>query len=516
MTMIKLPKLSVIVITLLAINFLAAQSPGSYLYPVENTVYPQSLTPRIYNSKIYILQATYQLDLSGANFRTYLDQYTFDGSLVKHTAIDSILPQSYQVVNTQPILWVGDRLLLAMDKTTFSTPTDGQRAIILGYDPDGTQVWNHEFISSTTSSTSGVLLPSHDGKAYHVNVRASQTSNQDDLSVSLIDKNSQIAWTKYVMLPSDQERTYIRAMGGAKTSDKILVLCDYGITGGSQVGHMFIALDTSGNLVESKDLPFTGQPLLSSQPGNDTFYITESKHINTNFYYCLHTYVVSINNLINTACSNELGPINKEFEYNMSINQKGNVYTVGSSVIAGDSLKVGHVAKWSSAGALLWKKSYRLGSYPKGESGFTGLDFTENDNLVLIGGANNNYESSYPLRFTWLLLLDENGCYTDNNCNDLIVLDTISVPTENISDQNEIVFKAYPNPTVSEINVTCSTSGRIRFMDLQGKIILEKDITPEPFSISVANYPLGMYVLQFIGSKKNTLVCQKLMIINNN
>lgn len=471
----------------------AAQSFGSFLYPYPDTVFPQSLTPRIHNDRIYVLKATYELGFSGVNFRTYLDQYDWEGLPLVHTVIDSILPQAYQVVNTQPMLWLADRLLLAMDKTSFNAPGEGQRAIILGMDTAGTQLWKQEFTSGI--STSGVLLPEQNGRAFHGNIRSSATSNQDDLAFSLINSDGQIAWTKYIPLPADQQRSYIRVMEGAKIQSKALFLCDYGLLGGTQVGHTLLAVDSMGNF-ESKDLPAGGQPLIAGRPNSDTFYITESKRVGNHFYYCLHTYVGNFNNLIHTACSDEQTPEASEFEYSMGVGQQGKVYTVGTTRLPGDSISIGHVAQWAASGALLWKKSYRLGIYPKGTCGFNGMDFTVDGNILLSGVANSDYAAAYPLRFTWLLLLDKDGCY-GNDCNDLISLNTKVVATLIVPPREKMKFSVYPNPVNTQITLDCPSAGKVRLYDVNGKIKAETAVGTGLFYLPVQNYPTGCYFINF-------------------
>ncbi len=484
----------------LFLNTISAQAFISYLYPVADTVYTQSFTPRIHGDHIYVLNATFENGFSGANSIVYVEEYNFDGLQSGHTRVDPVLPQLYQVVNLQPMLWLNDQLLVSTDRITL---TEDQHAVLFGFNADISNAWTSEFASNNSISTSGILLPGGENHAFYAYIRTSQITDQDDLALRLINKNGQVVWTKYVPLPIDQQREYFQVMTGTKTQDKIIALCEYTLSG-SNTHHLLTILDTTGNLIESKVLPAAGQPLIASRPNSDTFYVTESKRIGTHYYYCLHTYVGSINNLIGTACSDDLNAATSDYESDMRVDQQGNVFTVGSTVLEGDSLPIGHVAKWSSSGALLWKKSYRLGAYPQGVAVFSNLDFASNDKILLSGSGNNNYTLLFPLRFNWLLTLDENGCY-DSNCDDLVILDASIVPTKEIAKSQEIDFQVYPSPASTELKLNCPSAGQIRVFDTQGRTILEKSVTSGVLSLPLANYPLGLYFIQFSDSKSATI-----------
>ena len=484
-----------------------AQSFTSFLYPIADTAYTQSFTPRIHNNHIYVLNATFENGFSGANSSVYIEEYAFDGLQLGHTRIDPVLPQLYQVVNLQPMLWLDDRLLVSTDRITL---TEDQRAVVFGFNADITNAWTYAFASNTSVSTSGILLSSNADQAFHASIRSSQTTDKDDLALSIIDKDGQVIWTKYTPLPAYQEREYLRVMAGANTQDNVIALCQYGLPSETFTRNQLSVIDTSGNLLEHKDLPVAGEPLLANRPGSDTFYLTESKQVNNHAYYCLNTYVGSVNNLINTACSDEIDAASSDYEYDMRVDPQGNVYVVGSTVLAGDSLYIGQVAKWSSAGELLWKKSYRLGAYPQGVFGFAGLDFAPNGKILISGGGNDDHALPFPQRFTWLLTLDENGCY-DGNCDDLVVLEGNIVPTHELPTLEATGFQVYPNPASTAIMLNCPSAGQIRLFDMQGRILLDRNVTSGTLSLPLAPYPLGLYFLQF-SAGKTSMITTKIII----
>jgi hypothetical protein len=490
-----------IIFYFLSINALVAQS-GSYLYAIPDTVTPQGFTLSIHNDRIFALNSTFQVGVfTGLNFVPYLEEYSLNGERLKKILVDPIFPQGYAVINNLPILWLGDTVLIAADKSPISID-DPQHAIVWGFAPEGTNLWTQPFSQDNFLGTSGILLKANGNKAFHANIRSAQDTEADDLEVSLIHADGEVEFTKNIPLPMDIQRNYIRVMGGASLKDKFMVLSIYGLGGGGNTKSMLTVFDTLGNVIEFKDL-VSSLPNIASRVQSDTFYLSKYKIFGNHEYYCLETYIGGTSNLISTKCTDVASATSNDYIRNLRVDSKGNAYSVGTTFSQSNTVAMAHVVKWSSTGNLLWKKKYELPEYVGEPCVFNDINFLSDGKLVLSGFA--HYHE-------WLLILDENGCY-NGDCGDIITLPSTIVSNKEIPNIEMGGFNIYPNPTNAEINIEFPSAGNLRLFDSQGSLWIDKTVNQGKISFSVDNYPRGCYFAQFIDENNLQTILKKVIFL---
>ena len=86
-----------------------------------------------------------------------------------------------------------------------------------------------------------------------------------------------------------------------------------------------------------------------------------------------------------------------------------------------------------------------------------------------------------------------------------------------ISLGTEVAGKAlvYPNPAVGEVSVYTGQYGkynRLRLFDLNGRLVLQKQITGPQMNLDVSRLPEGVYMLQLGTAEKAEMQVEKLVI----
>ncbi len=71
-------------------------------------------------------------------------------------------------------------------------------------------------------------------------------------------------------------------------------------------------------------------------------------------------------------------------------------------------------------------------------------------------------------------------------------------------------FKLYPNPAVEQITVTAINKGIISFWNLEGRLVLQQNITDKNTHIEVSELPRGNYILQFTSDQSR--VTRKILL----
>jgi hypothetical protein len=495
-------KIKLLITFFFVYHLLPAQTFGSYLYAIPDTVTPQGFTLSIHNDRIFALNSVYQLGVfTGVNFIAYLEEYLLDGKKNLHLKVDPVLPQGYMVINNLPILWLDDTMLISADKSPIGID-EPQHAIVFGFTPDGTNIWTQPFSQNNFLGTSGILLEANENKAIHANINSAQDSDVDELEVSLIHADGEVEFSKKISLPMDLQRNYIRVMGGASLKDKFMVLSIYGLGGGGNTKSMLTVFDTLGNVIEFKDL-VSSLPNIASRVQSDTFYLSKYKNLGNLEYYCLETYVGSTNNIINTKCTDNGTSNNSDYLRNMRTDDNGNVFTVGATLLTGESVGTAHLAKWSLGGDLIWEKNYKVATFLDKQNIFNDIGFLSDGRLVLSG---------YVFSNEWLLILDENGCY-NGDCGDIITLPSTIVSNKEIPNIEMGGFNIYPNPTNAQINIEFPSAGNLRLFDSQGSLWIDKTVNQGKISFSVDNYPRGCYFAQFIDENNLQTIVKKVIFL---
>jgi len=102
-------------------------------------------------------------------------------------------------------------------------------------------------------------------------------------------------------------------------------------------------------------------------------------------------------------------------------------------------------------------------------------------------------------------------CKYARSLNRLIMLDK-SNPAVNIAAFNKSVIKLAPNPANSYVNITTDSYMKLEIYSLLGNLITVESLNEGKNTISVANYPAGVYIMKMIDAGNGQTFMQKLVI----
>ena len=81
---------------------------------------------------------------------------------------------------------------------------------------------------------------------------------------------------------------------------------------------------------------------------------------------------------------------------------------------------------------------------------------------------------------------------------DFILSANINIP------KDEESIKIYPNPFSDHISILTNTKGKIRIMDISGRIIYDSTLSDGVNEISTVQFPRGIFFVEIKNSKNNT------------
>jgi|GEM_PF-4008652 len=117
-------------------------------------------------------------------------------------------------------------------------------------------------------------------------------------------------------------------------------------------------------------------------------------------------------------------------------------------------------------------------------------------NIIIVGEGLVLDENGIQRETISAIKLDKDGCHEPGCREDVSVLD---------AEQDEI--KITPNPSSGIFNLNCKNLkiDKVAVFNFSGKEIYSIDNPKSHFDIDISNFPLGVYVVKFITSKKETI-----------
>ena len=118
-------------------------------------------------------------------------------------------------------------------------------------------------------------------------------------------------------------------------------------------------------------------------------------------------------------------------------------------------------------------------------------------------------ESNSALTSNWIgsVAIDNNGTKWIGSGGDLAAFNENGIPVgieDLTADNGQSSVLIYPNPATNTISLVSQGGTELislEILDIQGKVILHQDMMDNNFSVSVGNYPGGLYFVRILTSK---------------
>ena len=170
----------------------------------------------------------------------------------------------------------------------------------------------------------------------------------------------------------------------------------------------------------------------------------------------------------------------------------------------GEVFESGLIFRLTKNGELLWLKKYLKEDGISIEDDYRESVLTkayelENGDIVFAGHYfTKNEMGNYLGSNLWLLKTNENGCISENDCEENILTNTFDY-----DDRNK-ELKFFPNP-VDELlyfdNLNFDGVGVIKIYDISQKMVLEETVNSSSGAINLQNLLAGMYYLELTSPK---------------
>ncbi|MCB2220256.1 MAG: T9SS type A sorting domain-containing protein [Bacteroidetes bacterium] len=136
---------------------------------------------------------------------------------------------------------------------------------------------------------------------------------------------------------------------------------------------------------------------------------------------------------------------------------------------------------------------------------------TEGGGLASFDGFNwtiyNKNNSALTSNWIGSVAIDNNGTKWIGSGGDLVAFNENGIPVgveDLTADNGQSSVLIYPNPASNNISLVSQPRTEIislEILDIQGKIILHKDVMDNSFSVKVSNYPRGLYFVRILTSE---------------
>jgi hypothetical protein len=120
-----------------------------------------------------------------------------------------------------------------------------------------------------------------------------------------------------------------------------------------------------------------------------------------------------------------------------------------------------------------------------------------NSNQPIAGATAQSYTAT--ANGSYAVIVELNGCSVTSNC--------VAITTVGLEDLKAGIFRIYPNPASTEINVELDKTTAIRMVDVTGKILLELNGAAF-YAIDVSNLTTGIYMIETAEGAKAKFVKQ--------
>lgn len=96
----------------------------------------------------------------------------------------------------------------------------------------------------------------------------------------------------------------------------------------------------------------------------------------------------------------------------------------------------------------------------------------------------------------------------------IISSEEVIITSEKPNDALQVQWNYFPNPTTDQVNITVNQEieGSIEIMDMQGRGLQSLIVDQWPFSINLAQYPAGTYLLRLHAEDRTELIGQVVRI----
>jgi hypothetical protein len=171
-------------------------------------------------------------------------------------------------------------------------------------------------------------------------------------------------------------------------------------------------------------------------------------------------------------------------------------FSCGSWVHPETDAEMGWIVKYDNEGNKIWDRKYRHGQYDSDERSHLIQQIIELDDgsIIALGNILIPGESG-----AWLMKLDSDGCYEDQDCGENVVL-----ATEDKVVANTLLSYSYPNPSASGQSVTFDIGEEqiesISVYDMNGGLIKKQEVVTNK-GVTL-NLKSGVYVLKISTGNK--------------
>jgi hypothetical protein len=188
------------------------------------------------------------------------------------------------------------------------------------------------------------------------------------------------------------------------------------------------------------------------------------------------------------------------FIYGMDLTPDGHLLMAGNYLAdAGD---VAWIAKYSVDGDSIWSRTYLMEGIPYVNYFFQDVKATADGGLIATGMLVDTMPGGHINPNTWVLKLDENGCFSDDCQQDITITTATREVTLRPFDQEDW-FLLSPNPAVWELNLRLlralpSRNGKLEMYDTSGRLVSDAHLDGnsfQPITFPVSAWPSGIYFM---------------------
>jgi Flp pilus assembly pilin Flp len=172
--------------------------------------------------------------------------------------------------------------------------------------------------------------------------------------------------------------------------------------------------------------------------------------------------------------------------YGIALSASGNIIAIGSPWNDGNGNNSGHVRIFQNLGGLWTQMGEDInGEAAYDESGYS-VDISADGSIVAIGGPSN----------------DGNGNFS-GHVRVYDISTVLSIPTIDL----ESTISLYPNPSNDFINIRSNKDPllKIELYSMTGSLIFKTDLNSDIYSLNIANYQSGIYLLRVFGQNNDTI-----------
>jgi uncharacterized delta-60 repeat protein len=120
-----------------------------------------------------------------------------------------------------------------------------------------------------------------------------------------------------------------------------------------------------------------------------------------------------------------------------------------------------------------------------------------NSNQPIAGATAQSYTAT--ANGSYAVIVEQNGCSVTSNC--------VAITTVSLDDIKTELFRIYPNPASTVINVEMANTSTIRLFDVSGKLLKEVN-GASIYTIDVTDLTIGMYMIESAEGAKAKFVKQ--------